>query len=65
VTLLLMPLLYDGFASLLDPAVAWRAAFFVPGGLQLLAGVLVLVLADDTPEGRLPQLNRCVCGGAF
>lgn len=58
VTLLLMPLLYKGFNLLWGPQIAWRAAFFVPAGLQLIAGMLVLVLTDDTPEGRLPMLKR-------
>jgi nitrate/nitrite transporter NarK len=58
VTLLLMPLLYKGFNRLWGPQIAWRAAFFVPAGLQLIAGMLVLVLTDDTPEGRLPMLKR-------
>lgn len=61
VTLLLMPLLYEGFSALWGPALAWRAAFFVPAGLQTIAGILVLLLADDTPEGRYPQLNRYCC----
>lgn len=59
-TLLLMPLLYKAFNLLWGPQIAWRAVFFVPGGLQLIAGMLVLVLADDTPEGRLSELQRCV-----
>lgn len=56
-----MPLLYKAFNLLWGPQIAWRAAFFVPGGLQVIAGMLVLVLADDTPEGRLSELKRCVC----
>lgn len=61
VTLLLMPLLYKGFSNLWGPLIAWRAAFMVPAGLQLIAGILVLVLADDTPEGRKPQTSRDWC----
>lgn len=53
-----MPLLYDGFSDLWGPLIAWRAAFMVPAGLQLIAGILVLILADDTPEGRKPQISR-------
>jgi nitrate/nitrite transporter NarK len=59
VTLLLMPLLYKCFTFFWGPQVAWRAAFFVPGLLQLAAGMLVLPLTDDTPEGRLPHMARC------
>ena len=59
-TLLLMPLLYKGFSRLWNPLIAWRAAFFVPGGLQLAAGLAVLLLADDNPQGRLPALNKWV-----
>ena len=59
VTLLLMPLLYKLFTFFWGPQVAWRAAFFVPAGLQLAAGLLVLPLTDDTPEGRLSNIHRC------
>lgn len=58
VTLLLMPLLFKSFSMVLGPQLAWRATFLVPAGLQLIAGMMVLVFADDNPEGRLPQLNK-------
>jgi NNP family nitrate/nitrite transporter-like MFS transporter len=56
--LLLTPLLYEAFARLVAPDIAWRIALFVPGVLQLLLGVLVLTAADDSPLGSFPQL-RC------
>lgn len=56
-TLLLMPLLYEAFASHVAPAVAWRLAMFVPGALQLLLGVLVLTVTDDLPVGSYPKLR--------
>ncbi|WIA21146.1 hypothetical protein OEZ85_005456 [Tetradesmus obliquus] len=56
--LLLTPLLYEAFAKLVAPDIAWRIALFVPGVLQLLLGVLVLIAADDSPLGSFPQLGR-------
>lgn len=55
--LLLTPLLYEAFAKLVAPDIAWRIALFVPGVLQLLLGVLVLIAADDSPLGSFPQLG--------
>lgn len=59
-TLLLMPLLYEGFAALLAPHLAWRVAFFIPGGLQLMVGMWVLVGTDDTPADTFTVFDRCV-----
>ena len=51
-TLLLMPLLFEAFASRLPEAIAWRVTFLVPGSLQVLSGILVLLYSDDRPAGR-------------
>lgn len=36
----------------------WRASFFFPGCLHLLAGVLVLLTAQDTPDGNCITLHK-------
>lgn len=53
-----MPLLYEAFAIALAPHLAWRVAFFVPGVLQLILGVWVLLFTDDEPAGTIPLLGR-------
>lgn len=63
-TLLMMPLLYEGFTTVLPPHLAWRAAFFVPGVLQLIVGIGVLLGSDDAPSGNFPLLGRLVVFGA-
>jgi NNP family nitrate/nitrite transporter-like MFS transporter len=55
--LLLMPLLFEAWSRVVAPDIAWRIAIFVPGVLQLLLGVLVLIATDDSPLGSFPQLR--------
>jgi hypothetical protein len=50
VAVLVMTALVDGLALLVGPFQAWRWALFVPGGLQVLAGVAVLLASDDSPR---------------
>ncbi|KAF8054878.1 NRT2.2 [Scenedesmus sp. PABB004] len=57
-TLLLMPLLFEGFARVVAPGLAWRLAFLVPGLLQLVMGAMVLLAADDCPAGAWPRMHR-------
>mmetsp|Transcript_14 Transcript_14/g.35 ORF Transcript_14/g.35 Transcript_14/m.35 type:complete len:497 (-) Transcript_14:9-1499(-) len=58
VTQLLMPLVFTGIKSTTEPFLAWRWAFFVPGGAMALVGAVVLFLGQDLPDGQYAELRR-------
>lgn len=59
VTNLVMPFIFNGiYTGSVDKFQAWRLAFFVPGAMHIIVGILVLFFSQDLPAGTYATLRR-------
>lgn len=56
-THLLMPWIYNAFAQSHEDFLAWRLAFFIPGCMHIVIAFVVLVFAQDMPDGSFFKLR--------
>ncbi|DBA87666.1 hypothetical protein WJX77_011209 [Trebouxia sp. C0004] len=58
VTQVVMPNLADGIGKHTYAFRAWRWAFFFPGCLQIIWGLMILAFSQDTPDGSYAALEK-------
>ena len=58
VTQIVTPIMYEYFLRHGPPFRAWRQCYFAPGLLHTLAGMLILCVGQDGPDGNYAQLAK-------
>ncbi|KAL6746826.1 major facilitator superfamily domain-containing protein [Haematococcus lacustris] len=54
----IMPLLYQAIKQAVPGFQAWRWSFFIPGGIYIVTGIVVLLFGQDAPDGDFRDLKR-------
>lgn len=57
-THLVIPYIFAGIASYNSKYIAWRLAFWIPAWAQIVAGVCVLAMGQDLPDGQYAELRK-------
>jgi hypothetical protein len=52
-THLIMPYILSGMEHIHPNFVAWRCAYMIPGSMQIIIGLAVLIFGQDLPDGAL------------
>ncbi|KAI3430842.1 hypothetical protein D9Q98_009253 [Chlorella vulgaris] len=57
-THLIMPYILSGMEHIHPNFVAWRCAYMIPGSMQVIIGLAVLIFGQDLPDGNYGALRK-------